>query len=427
MTVSFVLQCHNQWTIPLLFTDDGHGPCFKCGRELLWGKMHMCDGRNFFVMDRALRQCPFCGDSKAVGVQHLCIALGFRCYVYDILLMTSDHDSPIKAALDAESAADAAAEVAAADPRNKKLRAQASTADSEAKRLLRISSQAVKNSSWVHPNDLPVDDVVLAMQMRKFGSRCVFMSEAGVITLFMTNSSIRVKGTPLIGFKVLQPATAVLQPDTDIMRYWGVAGGVESQHSEVRTVSRFNIDDYTHLGLAITWTTKTECFDPTWSGNFGVVNNHSCEPNMELRHLRIAGQGVIKLVLTKPVTGSDEEVTWDYECRCDTSAEEIECCCGSRNCRKKLCALSTAGVVAEQQAEKKFRGMSASGQTAFKAAAAQVAVAQAAAAQVVAAAAAAAAAVKVARNAAAVAATAEAAAAAAAHAAEPRMTRRRHN
>lgn len=338
-------------------------------------------------MDRAGAQCPCCAQGVRTGIKHLCQALPLRSYTYDVLLMTKDHPSPMKSALDAEVAAAAAAEEAAEDPLDADKRAAAAAAASKARKLLRASNAAA--ALWVEPDGLPMEDVLVSMQLRQFGGRCAMLSEAGVITLYLTNSHIKVT-TPqgirtLVGFKVLQPAWAVLDVGREIIRYWGVPGGPASVHNMTRSLSGFNIRQYIGLGLAISWTSDKLCLDPTWSGNLAVMTNHSCVPNVVPQYVLEGGQIVMKLVLSKPVTGS-EELFWDYGCTCDTPAEVIPCCCGSgRSCRGNMCDLTPEGEAAAQnlqkandRADRLFCRMSSTGQQAARQTAALVAEALAA-------------------------------------------------
>jgi len=59
--------------------------------------------------------------------------------------------------------------------------------------------------------------------------------------------------------------------------------------------------------------------------------NHSCNPDSGLK---IKGKRVI-LVAIKDIK-KNEEITWDYSTTMDEDDWELDCTCGSKNCRKRI-------------------------------------------------------------------------------------------
>ncbi|MEK6983140.1 MAG: SET domain-containing protein-lysine N-methyltransferase [Nanoarchaeota archaeon] len=59
--------------------------------------------------------------------------------------------------------------------------------------------------------------------------------------------------------------------------------------------------------------------------------NHSCNPNAGLK---INGKKVDVIAVKNIKTG--EEITWDYSTTMDEDDWEMDCLCGSQNCRKRV-------------------------------------------------------------------------------------------
>lgn len=67
------------------------------------------------------------------------------------------------------------------------------------------------------------------------------------------------------------------------------------------------------------------------SGEGDDLINHSCNPNSGL----VIKDWKIILIATKDITGG-EEITWDYSTTMDEDDWEVDCLCGSGNCRGKI-------------------------------------------------------------------------------------------
>ena len=67
------------------------------------------------------------------------------------------------------------------------------------------------------------------------------------------------------------------------------------------------------------------------SGDKDDFINHSCNPNSGLK---INARKVI-LVAIRDIK-KQEEITWDYSTTMDEDEWELDCMCGSNNCRKKI-------------------------------------------------------------------------------------------
>ncbi len=65
------------------------------------------------------------------------------------------------------------------------------------------------------------------------------------------------------------------------------------------------------------------------SGSFDDFFNHSCNPNSGLK---IKGKSVLLVAIKNIRKG--EEITYDYSTTMDEDDWELECRCGSKNCRK---------------------------------------------------------------------------------------------
>ena len=67
------------------------------------------------------------------------------------------------------------------------------------------------------------------------------------------------------------------------------------------------------------------------SGGVDDFFNHSCNPNSGLK---IEGKRVI-LVAIKNIK-KNKEIMWDYSTTMDEDDWELDCTCGSKNCRKRI-------------------------------------------------------------------------------------------
>lgn len=67
------------------------------------------------------------------------------------------------------------------------------------------------------------------------------------------------------------------------------------------------------------------------SGSYDDFFNHSCDPNSGIV---INGKNV-KLIAIKDIE-QGEEIAWDYSTTMDEGDWEMECKCGSQNCRGKI-------------------------------------------------------------------------------------------
>lgn len=74
---------------------------------------------------------------------------------------------------------------------------------------------------------------------------------------------------------------------------------------------------------------KDEYMGP--SGGVDDFVNHSCEPSCGVK---IYNPGIF-LVAIRDI-GVGEEITWDYSTTMDEDEWEMDCCCGSKLCRKKI-------------------------------------------------------------------------------------------
>lgn len=73
----------------------------------------------------------------------------------------------------------------------------------------------------------------------------------------------------------------------------------------------------------------TEYLGP--SGGYDDFINHSCNPNsgVEMRDHSIQLKAIKKILL-------GEEITWDYSTTMDENDWEMDCQCGSKNCRRRI-------------------------------------------------------------------------------------------
>lgn len=60
--------------------------------------------------------------------------------------------------------------------------------------------------------------------------------------------------------------------------------------------------------------------------------NHSCEPNTGFLNFGLEELGLVALRLIR----EGEELTWDYSTSMDDESWEIDCLCGSSDCRKRI-------------------------------------------------------------------------------------------
>ncbi len=67
------------------------------------------------------------------------------------------------------------------------------------------------------------------------------------------------------------------------------------------------------------------------SGKLDDLFNHSCDPNSGLK---INGRNVVLVAIKNIKKG--KEVTWDYSTTMDEDDWELDCLCGSKNCRRKI-------------------------------------------------------------------------------------------
>lgn len=67
------------------------------------------------------------------------------------------------------------------------------------------------------------------------------------------------------------------------------------------------------------------------SGEIDDYLNHSCDPNSAVK---INGKDVLLFAIKKIEPG--EEITWDYSTTMDEDDWELDCECGTSNCRKKI-------------------------------------------------------------------------------------------
>lgn len=67
------------------------------------------------------------------------------------------------------------------------------------------------------------------------------------------------------------------------------------------------------------------------SGSFDDFINHSCNPNSGL----VINSKKAILYAIKPIKNF-EEITWDYSTTMDEDDWEIDCNCGSKNCRERI-------------------------------------------------------------------------------------------
>jgi len=67
------------------------------------------------------------------------------------------------------------------------------------------------------------------------------------------------------------------------------------------------------------------------SGDFDDLFNHSCEPNAGIT---IRGTNV-QLIAIRDISPT-EEITWDYSTTMDENDWEMNCACGSKNCRGRI-------------------------------------------------------------------------------------------
>ncbi|MCX5812826.1 MAG: SET domain-containing protein [Proteobacteria bacterium] len=72
------------------------------------------------------------------------------------------------------------------------------------------------------------------------------------------------------------------------------------------------------------------------TGDFDDFINHSCDPNAAL--IIPAGDAVrggVALIALREIN-KDEEITFDYSTTMDEDDWEMDCCCGSEKCRKRI-------------------------------------------------------------------------------------------
>lgn len=67
------------------------------------------------------------------------------------------------------------------------------------------------------------------------------------------------------------------------------------------------------------------------SGELDDYVNHSCNPNTGV----VFSSNEIRLVAITPIS-ADSEITFDYSSTMDSLWGEMECACGSENCRRKV-------------------------------------------------------------------------------------------
>jgi len=67
------------------------------------------------------------------------------------------------------------------------------------------------------------------------------------------------------------------------------------------------------------------------SNDFDDLFNHSCNPNSGL----IIKNGKGTLIAIKNIK-KGEEITWDYSTTMDEDNWEMDCLCGTKNCRKRI-------------------------------------------------------------------------------------------
>lgn len=75
------------------------------------------------------------------------------------------------------------------------------------------------------------------------------------------------------------------------------------------------------------------------SGNTDDLFNHSCNPNSGMFFVKSEeGGGKRTRYFLRAIKNikKDEEITWDYSTTMDEDGWEMDCLCGSKNCRHKI-------------------------------------------------------------------------------------------
>lgn len=118
------------------------------------------------------------------------------------------------------------------------------------------------------------------------------------------------------GFGVF--ATAGMKAGESVLEW---KGKIINSYSEAKAMSEDAEGHIIQFG-------KERYLDPKGTGRFV---NHSCDPNCRVK---IEGERVYLIALRDIEDG--EEITFDYSTTMDEDNWEMECNCGSKNCRKNI-------------------------------------------------------------------------------------------
>jgi len=99
-------------------------------------------------------------------------------------------------------------------------------------------------------------------------------------------------------------------------------GGIPATYEEIE-------EKYKHLENYFLQVDENRYLGP--SGNFDDFLNHSCDPNAGM----VLRGGKALLVAIKDIPRG-EEVTMDFSTTMDEDDWELDCVCGSKNCRKRI-------------------------------------------------------------------------------------------
>jgi hypothetical protein len=99
--------------------------------------------------------------------------------------------------------------------------------------------------------------------------------------------------------------------------------------------------------------TGNECIDASRKGNIARFINHSCDPNCITQKWFVNGETRVGIFAIRDIAKEDE-LTFDYQFERFGSSRQ-RCYCGSKNCRKFLCAKPVKELISTNKSENKRR------------------------------------------------------------------------